>query len=299
MLFPDYKNPLTSETSNTDGLVNVPTTMLLTQLKKYMVEKPQKETSVNTGKRNETVPQTSMDKTHNIPMKRMKLYNECEVCHKVFHKRHDIDIHMRLHKGVKPYACNTCDHRYYQMSQLNEHVRSEHSGFKKCICKICNRTYTHTSYLKRHMDMHANKEASNCEVCSMPFVDRLRLQRHMATHRQDKRYQCHDCNKTFKHKPSLQKHILSTHSNIKPYVCYICKTSFYTNHDLEKHHVRIHIDLKYMRCNICRKSFEDNKALRVHVSECHTKKPFKCYLCEFRTAYSISLRNHLLRIHDK
>lgn len=226
----------------------------------------------------ETPTAGPMDTTHNIPSKRLKLYNECEVCHKVFHKRHDMDIHMRIHNGVHPYACNNCNQRFIQMTQLNEHIRTEHSGFRKCICTICNRIYTHTSHLKRHMAVHNSKESVTCQLCLMPFKDKLKLQRHMSIHREKpKLYKCHDCKRSFKHKTLLLKHISVTHNVIQLFVCDICSNSFNNNIDLEKHSL-IHINQKLKK--------------RLDI------KLFSCKLCEFKTAYSFSLRNHLLRIHD-
>lgn len=50
----------------------------------------------------------------------------CEVCARVFKKRHDLIKHRYIHTGEKPYACHLCDYRSTQSSNLNSHIRKSH-----------------------------------------------------------------------------------------------------------------------------------------------------------------------------
>ena len=50
----------------------------------------------------------------------------CEVCARVFKKRHDLIKHRYIHTGEKPFACHLCDYRSTQSSNLNSHIRKSH-----------------------------------------------------------------------------------------------------------------------------------------------------------------------------
>lgn len=52
--------------------------------------------------------------------------HSCEVCARVFKKRHDLIKHRYIHTGEKPYACHLCDYRSTQSSNLNSHIRKSH-----------------------------------------------------------------------------------------------------------------------------------------------------------------------------
>jgi len=52
--------------------------------------------------------------------------HSCEVCARLFKKRHDLIKHRYIHTGEKPYACHLCDYRSTQSSNLNSHIRKSH-----------------------------------------------------------------------------------------------------------------------------------------------------------------------------
>jgi uncharacterized Zn-finger protein len=48
-------------------------------------------------------------------------------CVKRFKSEKDLDVHMRKHRGEKPYVCNECDKAYVTRQDLRLHIR-KHTG---------------------------------------------------------------------------------------------------------------------------------------------------------------------------
>jgi hypothetical protein len=48
---------------------------------------------------------------------------QCSQCPKVFFKKNNLNIHERIHSGIKPYKCVFCCEAFAQKNSLNVHVR--------------------------------------------------------------------------------------------------------------------------------------------------------------------------------
>ena len=66
---------------------------------------------------------------------------KCHICNKVFSLKDYLNVHMRVHSGLKPYACTICPQKCTTSSSLSVHMRL-HSGLKPFKCSICPKKFT-------------------------------------------------------------------------------------------------------------------------------------------------------------
>ena len=81
-------------------------------------------------------------------------YRQCTVCLKVI-KKTSYTRHMRIHTGDKPFACELCDYRSNQKSNLRLHIRQMHNTgdeeVPEYVCHICNYRSKQSSNLNSHI----------------------------------------------------------------------------------------------------------------------------------------------------
>ena len=58
-----------------------------------------------------------------------------EDCLKRFRSQNDLDVHLRRHRGEKPYVCSICAGTFSMRSDFKEHMKS-HSGKKTFYFRI-------------------------------------------------------------------------------------------------------------------------------------------------------------------
>ncbi|CAL4079098.1 unnamed protein product, partial [Meganyctiphanes norvegica] len=85
---------------------------------------------------------------------------------------------------TKSFACDNCDARFLQQSDLRRHQLS-HSGLKPFRCSHCDAGFTRTSSLNKHMRIHTGEKPYVCEECNQAFSYKYQFNRHKATHEQD------------------------------------------------------------------------------------------------------------------
>ncbi|XP_045071239.1 gastrula zinc finger protein XlCGF48.2-like isoform X2 [Coregonus clupeaformis] len=77
----------------------------------------------------------------------------CMFCNKGFSCLQKVEIHQRIHTGVKPYSCTQCDMCFAEAGSLKRHQRV-HTGEKPFSCTQCHMRFSHSSSLKRHHRVH-------------------------------------------------------------------------------------------------------------------------------------------------
>lgn len=124
---------------------------------------------------------------------------QCPVpgCNKTYTTNTNLNTHLRMHSGERPFACSACDKKFSSKKTLNDHIRI-HTGALPYICPVCGKRFR-TNKLSAHMSTHSA---------------RLPRTRHPAplASRTEPAHVCSHCPARYQHKQSLNKHIKKQHS---------------------------------------------------------------------------------------
>ncbi|CDQ57668.1 unnamed protein product [Oncorhynchus mykiss] len=137
----------------------------------------------------------------------------CMFCNKGFSSPQSVDIHQRVHKGVKPFNCTQCHMRFTQSSDLKRHQRV-HRGVKPFSCTQCHMRFTQSSDLKRHQRVHTGEKPYSCPQCHMRFTQAGSLKRHLKVHTGERPFACPHCGKRFSERRYLRIHQQKNHSTL-------------------------------------------------------------------------------------
>ncbi|CAG2104386.1 unnamed protein product [Medioppia subpectinata] len=153
--------------------------------------------------------------------------------------------HKRRH--TLPFACHLCDRRFATPKPLEVHVRL-HSGLKEHVCPHCSKAYGPRKSLMAHMQRSHSDSVYVCEVddCGKQFASEPQLRQH--------RLRVHDttyvrpvaciwvgCDRRFETNSQMEDH-LNKHTGERFHKCQQCGHSFTTKADLYSHVSNQHKD---------------------------------------------------------
>jgi hypothetical protein len=121
---------------------------------------------------------------------------------------------MKIHTGVKTFACNFEDCKYacYRPDTLAVHVL-RHGTEKKFKCEECAYACHTTSDLAKHIPIHTNAEKKfKCKECGFSCHQSTHLTRHILIHTEERPHKCTECNDSFNRSESLTSHIYYYHT---------------------------------------------------------------------------------------
>ena len=168
--------------------------------------------------------------------------NICHICNKPFSTIGNMRNHiLTIHENYRPFACTYpgCNKKYSIESRYLVHLRT-HKGAKPYVCQICNKTFNEKGNLKTHLRFHSELRPFKCPHCTKCYKTNGHLKDHIEIqHKLIKKYFCNSCNKKFGRISTLKAHI-RTHTGEKKFKCRMegCDKSFAEKGNMEIHYNR-------------------------------------------------------------
>ncbi|KAI8804509.1 hypothetical protein BJ742DRAFT_682076 [Cladochytrium replicatum] len=72
-------------------------------------------------------------------------------CRKTFTRRYNLQSHLMVHSGLRPYSCEFCGAAFSRQHDLRRHVRSLHLEIRPHQCIYCPLSFARSDALKRHL----------------------------------------------------------------------------------------------------------------------------------------------------
>ena len=158
----------------------------------------------------------------------------CDLCGKVFKRKHLLGIHKRMHLGDKPFKCETCEKSFADAYLLKVHKRI-HDTNKRFQCDICGKGFTRNNEMENHRRIHTGENPFPCDLCDKSFRTNSHLTSHKDVHVDKSLWMtCDECGGSFPSLKRLRMH-QKIHSGKKPHECEICGKSFLNKPYLTDH----------------------------------------------------------------
>ncbi|XP_036798377.1 uncharacterized protein LOC118938460 isoform X2 [Oncorhynchus mykiss] len=206
--------------------------------------------------------------------------HRCSVCDLVLSSSFQLQEHMNLHTGARPYCCAECGKRFCQLANYRSHLRT-HALPQTSVppvqlrCRVCLKGFDSEQGLKDHLSKsHFEKEFYECDACKRIFTCLTKCEEHLEEHKRELAdHVCLQCCRRFRLRRSLRRH--KERGCVRSYRCTDCPMNFSRKNALLKHSFS-HLGLLPYTCIQCRAHFRLARLYRKH--ECEPER-LHCVAC--------------------
>ena len=231
---------------------------------------------------------------------------KCDFCstYKESLRRHTMNIHSRLEKTDKDFACEQGQKEFTSERGLQMHFALSHWKGRPIRCHFCSKDFGRFSDLQSHIRrVHLREELFKCSDCDYKSCIKQRIVRHYKTiHLKLKSFKCSVCEKSFTDKHYVKAHIEAVHDKKKRFACEECGYAAYSQKIIEKHVKLVHLKIKDFtcKCQFCDYTCSFQEIMLKHVNKVHKKqKRVSCQECGYEAYHRSVLEAHVKRVHLK
>ncbi|XP_030756317.1 zinc finger protein 236-like [Sitophilus oryzae] len=250
----------------------------------------------------------------------------CDVCNANLTTKSSLKVHMLLHTGERPYACNFCDQTFRTSAIRRAHEKNIHvngvkhtqqppKGFKlmKYVAEelVEDLQRQEQPKIQEQIILAPNQEPLSLD--SVNFLQNIQNSSIIVAENaipfslsdialinygeEQNLMDLKDLDETLQNEEVTCKVPQAKSSKIE---CDLCHKLYASKDVLRKHKKNVHGQNKKFPCIKCDKGYDDSEELNKHIIKVHTgHRPYSCQYCPNSFGESNSLKTHIKRIHQK